>query len=43
LDENTYPTGVKVSDKDMKGLNLYPANFMAKTGTIASNRTVDAA
>ena len=30
LDENTYPTGVKVSDKEMKGLNLYPAKFHGK-------------
>jgi Rhodopirellula transposase DDE domain len=30
LDENTYPTGVKVSDKNMKGLNLYPAKFHGK-------------
>jgi Rhodopirellula transposase DDE domain len=30
LDENTYPSGVKVSDKEMKGLNLYPAKFHGK-------------
>lgn len=27
LDENTYPVGIKVSDKDLKGINLYPAKF----------------
>ncbi len=27
LDENSYPTGIKVSDEDLKGVNLSPAKF----------------
>jgi len=27
LDENTYPTGIKVSDEDLKRVNLLPARF----------------
>ena len=30
LDENTYPTGIKVSDDDLKGINLFPAKFHGK-------------
>ncbi len=30
LDENTYPTGIKVSDKDMERVNLLPARFHGK-------------
>jgi Rhodopirellula transposase DDE domain len=30
LDRNTYPTGIKVSEEDMKGLNLSPAKFHGK-------------
>ena len=30
LDENTYPTGIKVSDEDLKRVNLLPARFHGK-------------
>jgi hypothetical protein len=30
LDKNTYPTGIKVSDDDLKGINLFPAKFHGK-------------
>ena len=30
LDENNYPTGIKVSDEDLKGVNLSPARFHGK-------------
>jgi hypothetical protein len=30
LDENTYPTGIKVSDEALKGINLVPAKFHGK-------------
>ena len=30
LDKNTYPTGIKVSQEDMKRLNLLPAKFHGK-------------
>jgi Rhodopirellula transposase DDE domain len=30
LDENTYPTGIKVSDDDLKGINLFPAKSHGK-------------
>jgi hypothetical protein len=30
LDKNTYPTGIKVSDDDLKGINLFPAKFQGK-------------
>jgi hypothetical protein len=30
LDENTYPTGIKVSDKDLENINLHPAKFHGK-------------
>jgi hypothetical protein len=30
LDKNTYPTGIKVSDEDLQGVNLSPARFHGK-------------
>ena len=30
LDENTYPTGIKVSDEDLERVNLLPARFHGK-------------
>jgi hypothetical protein len=30
LDANTYPTGIKVSDEDLKAINLQPAKFHGK-------------
>jgi hypothetical protein len=30
LDKNAYPTGIKVSNEDMKRLNLCPAKFHGK-------------
>jgi len=30
LDENTYPTGIKVSDEDLERVNLLPAKFHGK-------------
>jgi hypothetical protein len=30
LDKNTYPTGIKVSNDDLKGINLFPAKFHGK-------------
>ncbi len=30
LDKTPYPTGIKVSKKDMERLNLYPAKFHGK-------------
>lgn len=35
LDQNTYPTGMKVSHEDMKRLNLSPARFHGKDGNYA--------
>lgn len=30
LDDNIYPTGIKVTDNDLKGINLHPARFHGK-------------
>lgn len=30
LDENTYPIGIKITDKELQGVNLYPAKFHGK-------------
>lgn len=37
LDSNTYHTGIKVSEDDFDGINLYPAKFHGKDWNYAIN------
>ena len=41
LDENTYAKGVKVSDADMAGLNLTPAEFQGNWNYTIAPRASD--